>query len=110
MLLNSARRLACTPSVSLWSLASSPIAPAASQFEFQRRSFAGKAWRIVRPRHPAFADLGAALTDLPRFRTRGEDVRVLYEPAEFYEALLVSLDGWEPAGGAGEADDLEIGS
>lgn len=47
------------------------------------------AWRIVRPRHPAFADLGAALTELPRFRTRGEAVRVLYEPREFYETLLV---------------------
>lgn len=98
MLLNGARRLASTPSASTWLLKSSLNRPAAeigTSFSAPtprpnaRRSFAGGAWRIVRPRHPAFADLGAALTDLPRFRTRGEDVRVLYEPSEFYEALLV---------------------
>lgn len=49
-------------------------------------------WKIIRPRHPAFADLGAALTSLPRFRTRGEDIRVIYEPTEFYRTLLVSSD------------------
>ena len=94
MLLNTARRLASAPSASTWLLAAPALVRPTMPLNLptrsiQRRAFAGKAWRIVRPRHPAFADLGAALTDLPRFRTRGEDVNVLYEPAEFYEALLV---------------------
>jgi hypothetical protein len=44
---------------------------------------------IVRPRHPAFQDLSSSLQALPEFRTRGDDVRVIYEPTDFYATLLV---------------------
>lgn len=47
--------------------------------------------RVVRPRHPAFLDQNASLSGLPEFRTRGDDVRVIYEPTEFYTTLLVRL-------------------
>lgn len=43
-------------------------------------------------RHPAFQDLEERLSPLPCFRTRAEHcVKVLYEPREFYQSLLVSL-------------------
>lgn len=42
-------------------------------------------------RHPAFQDLEERLSPLPCFRTRAEHcVKVLYEPSEFYQSLLVS--------------------
>ena len=54
--------------------------------------------RAVRPdpapslRHPAFQDLEDRLGRLPCFRARAHDcVKVLYEPQEFYQSLLVSV-------------------
>lgn len=49
-------------------------------------------------RHPAFKVLASELATLPSFRTRGRDVRILYEPSDFYATLLVSCYGWEAAG------------
>lgn len=42
-------------------------------------------------RHPSFLELEETLDQggLPCFPTRGENVRVLYEPAAFYRTLLV---------------------
>ncbi|SCV68094.1 BQ2448_215 [Microbotryum intermedium] len=39
-------------------------------------------------RHPAFEDLSIELEDLPEFPTRAEQVRILSEPAFFYQTLL----------------------
>ena len=40
-------------------------------------------------RHPAFKLLAHDVKTLPRFRTRGRDVRIVYEPEDFYATLLV---------------------
>lgn len=44
-------------------------------------------------RHPAFRQLDRDLDEagVPCFPARGEDVRVLNDPSEFYQTLLVSL-------------------
>ncbi|KAL8279179.1 hypothetical protein RQP46_008435 [Phenoliferia psychrophenolica] len=39
-------------------------------------------------RHPAFKLLSSDVKTLPRFRTRGRDVRIVYEPEDFYATLL----------------------
>ncbi|KAK4705960.1 hypothetical protein P7C70_g250, partial [Phenoliferia sp. Uapishka_3] len=39
-------------------------------------------------RHPAFRVLAGELASLPEFKTRGRDVRILYDPADFYSTLL----------------------
>lgn len=58
------------------------------------------AWRVfhlaarnadIEHRHPAFEDFATDLRSLPAFWTRGKDVKVLYQPKEFYAALLVSF-------------------
>lgn len=43
-------------------------------------------------RHPAFKHFAENLAPLPEFRTRGRDVRILYDPADFYQSLLVRLE------------------
>ena len=45
--------------------------------------------RAVEPRHPAYDTLDTRLAAVPQFRTRGENVDVLFEPTQFYERLLV---------------------
>lgn len=49
--------------------------------------------RTPLPRHPAYENLAESLQQLPHFRTRAEDVRVLNEPAQFYQTLIVSPPG-----------------
>ncbi|KAI5480805.1 CDP-diacylglycerol-glycerol-3-phosphate 3-phosphatidyltransferase [Pseudohyphozyma bogoriensis] len=45
----------------------------------------------IERRHPAFNDLAGHLTSLPSFWTRGRDVKILYEPKEFYQTLLAKI-------------------
>jgi len=58
------------------------------------RSYSHKSGNSAHPdhlSHPAFSDLETSLAPLPCFRTRAEScVKVLYEPQEFYQRLLVS--------------------
>ncbi|ORY90148.1 hypothetical protein BCR35DRAFT_287375 [Leucosporidium creatinivorum] len=44
--------------------------------------------RTPLPRHPAYENLAESLQQLPHFRTRAEDVRVLNEPSQFYKTLI----------------------
>lgn len=64
-----------------------PASTAASWRTVHSASFRGIAPR----RNPSFHDLAGDLKGLPAFKTRGEDVRVIYEPVEFYQTLLVSI-------------------
>lgn len=46
----------------------------------------------IKGRNPSFHNLVGELSDkIPSFKTRGEEVRVIYEPREFYDTLLVSF-------------------